>query len=64
MEFETLIAYKGKLIKLKLKNGYKYQGILLFIKPTEILIDDIKDGNTWIISEQIASIAENGRDNK
>lgn len=58
MEQENLLRYRGKMIKITLKSTWKYRGMLLYVGEKDCLIDEIKDGKTYLINEQIASICE------
>lgn len=58
MEQENLIRFRGKNVKITLKSTWKYRGLLLFVGEKDSLVDEVKDGKTWLTNDSIASICE------
>ena len=54
---EELRFFLNKMVFIKTKDGYMYRGSLEKIFPTSIILNDIKNGETLLYKEQLASVA-------
>ena len=56
MKKEILNNFLNKVIKLRLKNGYFYQGVLLEVGNDFIKLNDRYDGNIFIDISEVNSV--------
>ena len=64
MDYENVLRWKGKAVKIVIKKGWRYRGIIVALYKDSILLDDIVDGNLTLLMSEILSICdlkENGR---
>lgn len=66
MDKEIFIKYLKQKVVIRLRNGWKHEGILLYVSEKSVLIDDIFNGETWLDINGILSIqkSENDRNGK
>lgn len=58
MEKIDFIEYVKKKVKIVVKSGWKYQGKILELTDTVLVLDDIKDGKIKFNFYDISSIQE------
>lgn len=59
MKQESLETYEGKEVKLLLKNGFRYRGLLKTVNDTEIILLDKFSQIVSISLDEISLIIEN-----
>lgn len=64
MDIRIFENYLHKVVVIRMRNNWKWEGMLLRVLENSVLIDDIIKGETWIDINGIQTIykRENGRD--
>lgn len=58
MEKKDLLEFKNRIVKIVVKNGWKYSGKVIGISEQCLILDDIKEGKIKFSCYDISSIQE------